>query len=80
MYCPPERGREWALGQRGWNTIEGTSDPDRVGSNRLARDALLTEHVRRTAARGLTTIDIEGSRSLADVTAEVERRFAPLLG
>jgi 2-phosphoglycerate kinase len=68
--------REWALGQRGWVTIEGSSDPDRARSNRLARDALLTEHVRRTAtARGLTIIEVDGTRSLADITSEVQRRF-----
>jgi hypothetical protein len=77
---PTPTFREWSLAQRGWTTIEGTSDGDRARANKLARDELLTEHVRRAAdARGLAAIDIDGRRSLADVTAEVERRFAPLL-
>jgi hypothetical protein len=77
---PTPAFREWSLAQRGWVTIESTSDPDRARANKLARDALLTEHVRRTAAaRELTIIDVDGSRSLADITADVERHFEPLL-
>jgi hypothetical protein len=77
---PTPAFREWSLTQRGWVTLDGTSDPDRARANKLARDASLTEHVRRTAAAfGLAVIEIDGSRLLADVTAEVERRFAPLL-
>jgi hypothetical protein len=78
---PTAAFREWSLTRRGWLTIEGTRDPDRARANKLARDALLTEHVRRTAAAfGLAVIEIDGSHPLADVTAEVEGRFAPLLG
>jgi hypothetical protein len=78
---PTPAFREWSLTQRGWVTIEGTTNPVRARVNKLARDAFLTEHVRRTAAAfELAVIDIDGSRLLADVTAEVERRFAPLLG
>ena len=77
---PTPAFREWSLAQRGWVTIEGTGDPDRARANKLARDALLTEHVRRSAtARGLTIIDVDGTRSLADITANVERHFEPLL-
>jgi hypothetical protein len=77
---PTPAFRAWSLTQRGWVTIEGTRDPDRARANKLARDALLTEHVRRTAmASGLAVIDVDGSRPPADVTAEIERRFAPLL-
>jgi hypothetical protein len=77
---PTPAFRAWSLAQRGWVTIEGTRDPDRARANKLARDALLTEHVRRTAtASGLAVIDVDGSRPLADVAADVERQFAPLL-
>ena len=73
---PDPAFREWSLARRGWVTIDGTSDGDRARSNKLARDALLTEHVRRTAAaHGLATIDIDGSRSLALITADVERQL-----
>jgi hypothetical protein len=77
---PTPAFRERALAQRGWVTIEGTSDPDRARTNRLARDSLLTEHVRHSAAvRGLAIIDVDRSRSLDDVAADVERCFAPVL-
>ncbi|HVD51171.1 MAG TPA: hypothetical protein VNB51_03955 [Candidatus Udaeobacter sp.] len=69
-----------ALERRGWRTIDGTSDADRARANRLARDELLTEYVRRTAAGlGLATISVDGTRGLDEITAEVDRRFSPLL-
>jgi hypothetical protein len=72
--------RDFALSLRGWTTIEGTSDADRARANRLARDDLLTEHVRQNAAKlGLATISVDGSRALSDVVDEVERHFSPLL-
>jgi hypothetical protein len=68
--------REWALAQRGWVTIEGTSDPARARANRLVRDGLLTDHVRRSAATlGLRVIEIDGSRSLNDVIASAEEHL-----
>jgi len=77
---PTEAFREQALGQRGWVTIEGTNNGDRARANRLARDALLTDHVRRSAAAlGLRIIEVDGTRSLAEITAEVEEHFAPTL-
>jgi hypothetical protein len=73
---PTPTFREWALRQRGWITIEGTSDPGRARSNRLARDALLTEHVRqRAVACGITVIDVGGTPPLEKVTAVVEQHF-----
>jgi hypothetical protein len=64
--------REWALAQRGWHTVGGTSDPDRARANKLARDSLLTEHVRTTATQlGLGRIDVDGTRPLVEVTADV---------
>jgi hypothetical protein len=77
---PTATFRDFALTRRGWTTIEGTSDPDRARANRLARDDLLTEHVRQKAAQlGLATINVDGSRALAEVIDEVERHFSPLL-
>jgi hypothetical protein len=68
--------REWALAQRGWVTIEGTSDPARARANRLVRDEILTNHVRRSAAAlGLRVIEIDGSRSLNDVIAAAEEHL-----
>jgi hypothetical protein len=75
---PTPAFRERALTQRGWVTIEGTSDPARARANRLARDALLTEYVRRSAAAlGLRTVEIDGTRSVDDVIALAEAHFFP---
>ena len=77
---PTPEFRDWALAQRGWITREGTSNPVRARANRLARDALLTDHIgERANALGFAAIDVDGTRSLAEVTAEVEARFSPLL-
>jgi len=77
---PTPEFRDWALAQRGWIAREGTSNPVRARANRLARDALLTDHVRQRAkALGFAAIEVDGTRSLAEVTAEVETLFSPLL-
>ena len=77
---PSARFRDFALTRRGWTTIEGTSDAERARANRLARDDLLTEHVRQKAAElGFATIYVDGSRALPEVIDEVERHFSPLL-
>jgi len=69
-----------ALERRGWRTIDGTSDADRARANRLARDDLLTQHVRQRAEElGFATINVNGSRALAEVIGEVEGHFWPLL-
>ena len=68
--------REEALARRGWVTIEGTTDPDRARRTRLERDARLTKYVRRTAlSRDLAAVVIDGSRTLEEVSALVERHF-----
>jgi len=77
---PTSAVREHAFARRGWTTIEGTSDPARARANRLARDELLTEHVRRTAAEfQLSTVEVDGARPLSEITALVARHFAPLM-
>lgn len=73
---PTPEFRDWALAMRGWIAREGTSDPVRARANKLARDALLTEHVReRALALGYPTIVVDGTRSLAEITAEVAARL-----
>lgn len=75
---PTPEFRVVALERRGWGSVDGTSDPGRARENRLARDALLTDHIRgRADALGMVALDVDGSRSLADVAAAVEQHFAP---
>ena len=71
---PTVRARNYAA--RGWAGIDGTSDHPRASSNKLDRDALLTEHVRASAAAlGLATLELDGTTSLDDVIAAVARQF-----
>jgi hypothetical protein len=77
---PTRESRAVALERRGWRTIDGTSDADRARANRLARDDLLAEHLRLSAAKlGFATINVDGTRGLAEVIDEVERQFSPPL-
>jgi hypothetical protein len=76
---PTPEFRVTALENRGWRTIEGTSDPDRARANRLARDALLTEHIGESAARlGLSTIVVDGARALHEMVTDVTKHFGRL--
>ncbi len=57
-----------------------TSDPERFLRNHIERDLLMAEHYRRTARElGLALIEVDGSRSAAEVTSVVEAHFEPLL-
>jgi len=77
---PTPAFRDWALAQRGWAAREGTSNPVRARANRLARDATLTDHVReRALASGFATIEVDGTRDLQAIAAEVDRHFERLL-
>ena len=54
-----------------------TEDPDRARVNMIARDALLSQHVKRTAAeRGYTVIEVDGLRSVQALADVVERHFS----
>jgi hypothetical protein len=76
---PTPEFRVAALENRGWRTIEGTSDPDRARANRLARDGLLTEHIGESAARlGLSTIVVDGARALDEMVTDVTKHFGRL--
>jgi len=71
---PDARRRNYA--RRAWLGIEGTSDHARASRNKLDRDALLTDHVRRTAAAlSLAAVELEGSEPLEYLIISVERRF-----
>lgn len=63
-----------------WSTPNKTRDPARAQETRLGRDRLVARHVReQCAALGLKCIEVDGTRSLGDVTAEVEEWLAPFL-
>ena len=66
-------------GQRGGSALE-TSDPALALHNIVQRDLLMARHVKHEAARRhLTCYEVDGSRSLAQMTALVEQQFAPYL-
>ena len=57
-----------------------TSDPQRYRDNFLGRDALLAEYIRReVSARGLTMIEVDGSRSPDELADQIDTHFAPYL-
>jgi len=69
-----------ALERRGWGSVDETNDVGSARANRLARDALLTDHIRVRAARlGLATVDVDGSRGLDRIVAEVTKHFGQRL-
>ena len=56
------------------------SDQSRAVENLIQRDLLLADHVRQRAdALGLSVIEVDGSRSLSEIAATLEARFAPWL-
>ena len=59
---------------------EGASDPERAERNLRERDRLLAWYVlSRASALGLTCIEVDGTRSVDEMAALLERHFAPLL-
>lgn len=54
-----------------------TEDPDRARVNMIARDSLLSQHVKKTALeRGYTEIEVDGSRSVHALADEIEAHFS----
>ena len=65
-------------GKSAWRA--NTSDPERAYRNHVERDLLLAEHYRRQArALGVPLLEVDGSRPVEAVAAEVEAHFAPRL-
>jgi hypothetical protein len=66
--------------RRGKGSFAGTSDPLRAHHNHIGRDLLLAEYIRHSAEKlGLTFVEIDGTRSLEDITSLVEAHFEPFL-
>jgi hypothetical protein len=54
-----------------------SSDPVRALANRLVKDRLYTDRVAALArARGFTVIDVDGTRTTAELCAQVEEEFS----
>ena len=66
--------------RRGKGAFTDTSDASRARANHIGRDLLLAEQFRDRAEKlGLRVVDVDGSRTLDEITAVVESHFAPLL-
>lgn len=72
---PTAAFRRAAFEARGgsWHGAQRTRDPKRAMDNLLARDALFSEQVAtEAAALGLTTIDVDGTLTVDELTRRVE--------
>ena len=75
-FIPTPEFRRAALASRGsmWDIAGRTGDPETALANLLARDALYTEEVfRQAVALQLTTIEVNGSASVDELMARVEK-------
>ncbi|MDH3300823.1 MAG: hypothetical protein OES24_09980 [Acidimicrobiia bacterium] len=76
---PTPEFREQVVRRRvaaGPHFVDRTSDPGRALANLSERDRLFTEQVRaEVRALGLMPMDIDGSRSIDDVAADLARHF-----
>jgi hypothetical protein len=77
----PTFRRETLLSKsQAWAMPNLTRDRRQAQANRIERDRLLVERFREQArGRGFRVIDVEGSRPLPAVEAEVEAHFEPYL-
>jgi hypothetical protein len=78
---PSDAFRLAGRARRGKDTLwADTSDPARARHNHLGRDVLIGHVVREQAHRlGLTVAEVDGTRSMEDLTARVAAHFASLL-
>lgn len=82
IWLVPTEAFKWAsAARRNKPSVRAhVSDPERATRNWFGRDMLLAAHARREAERrGLTVIDIDGQRSVEELTAVVAAHFAPFL-
>lgn len=65
---------------RGKGAFADTSNPERARDNHIKRDLLLADLLHADADRlGLTVLEVDGSRTLDEITAMVESHFSPYL-
>ncbi len=78
---PTEAFKRESMLRRGKPSFrDRVSDPERAFENLLARDRLLSEHVRTEAAKlGLTVLEVDGSRSPEEMAALSAAHFEPFL-
>lgn len=75
-----ERHRELAERQRRLGIPSASSDPEHRLRNIIARDCQLARYVKeQVEALGLPVIEVDGSRSLEEMTEAVERHIEPYL-
>jgi adenylate kinase family enzyme len=74
LVCTPEFRRATHFARpHAWSTPNKTDDPEGAQANRLERDDRIAEEIsRRAHALGLSVIEVDGSRAIDDVAAEVE--------
>ena len=78
---PTESFKRALVERRGKPSVRAqTRDPERATENLIGRDLLMARRVEEEALeRGLTVCEVDGSRSLEEMIALVERHFEPLL-
>ncbi|MEZ4729652.1 MAG: hypothetical protein R3E79_21185 [Caldilineaceae bacterium] len=78
---PEARFKRRIATQRGKPSVRHqTRDPALATKNIITRDLLVTQHVRQEAAQlGLTLLEIDGAKSIDEVTRRVEEHFEPFL-
>jgi hypothetical protein len=76
-FCAAVRQHRHAAGRDGF---QQTGDPERAVRQLILRDALLARYVKQRAeALHLPLCEVDGGRSLDEMTRLVEQHFAPLL-
>jgi hypothetical protein len=74
LVCSPEfRRATHSSRPHGWTLPSQTDDPERAQAHRLERDDRIGEEIARRARElDLKAIEVDGSRGLGDIAAEVE--------
>lgn len=77
---PSEAFKRASHERRGKSFGDEVSDPNRATRNHIERDLLMAEHYRqKTRELSLAVYEVDGAKSVEEMAALVEARFAPLL-